>query len=126
MKFPVFPLSFRLLPTPARLLCGESRQSNWIQGWDSITEPALTALDASGSSRLVDSFFHVTTSLLGNVVCLCSHPRPMWFILSSEGRQGTAVVSCYRMVPAGFPHVCPQRVLSDTVRVIHCILFSPI
>ena len=34
-----------------------------------------------------------------------------------EGRQGTRVVSCNRMVPAGVCHVSPQRLLSDTVRI---------
>lgn len=37
------------------------------------------------------------------------------FNLPSEGRQGTSVVSCSRMVPAGVSHVSPQRLLSDTV-----------
>lgn len=40
----------------------------------------------------------------------------IFFNRPREGRQGTSVVSCNRMVPAGVSHVSPQRLLSDPVR----------
>lgn len=47
---------------------------------------------------------------------VCTHFFPsFYFHLPSEGRQGTSVLSCHRMVPAGVSRVCFQRLLPDTV-----------
>ena len=126
--FPSFTLSpSRLLPPPARLLCGESRQSVGVRGRGSAAEAALTLLDAPGCSWSVLLFSHLWNMrrlciFLGKYNLIVFSFSVYFFLclfnLSSEGRQGTSVVSCNRMVPAGVSHVCPQRLLSDTVRAL--------
>ena len=110
-------LSSRLLPAAAGILCGESGQSFGFRGRDSGSKVALAVVDAPGSSRSATHHSH-----LHRKMHLMLFSRATWshhvlipslnvsknvFNPPREGRQGTCVVSCNRMVPAGVCHVSP-------------------
>ena len=99
---------------------GSVAQSLLTLFWMLLAAPGWQHFLFSTSKRCLFASFY------SNMVWLCSHSRSVCvfylFNLPSEGRQGTSVVSCNRMVPAGVSHVSPQRLLSDTVIIFLAVL----
>lgn len=112
-------LSSRFLSPAAGPLRAERRQSAGFWCRLGLSEAALAALDAGRSPRLVRPLvschmFAFTAGLMTSFLCCI---RLLFFLSSRESGPGSCVVPCFRMVPVCVPHVCPERVLSDTVNV---------